>query len=186
MSARLKRTKKVKKTSVIPEHKKHQPGLVCSLAVTLAIMTFVAGTAIGAFMVAQTMRAEERQNKEAVLFIQKDNDVDAPTRVIYRNGLIAEYYEDDRPAKKAILLDEDLNNLEKYIDAIESSRLVKETTGYDYGYSMFRVFSAKLNRWIAISEYRGFDKVWSNSKAAEDLIDPIEDLLDKYLFSDEF
>ena len=177
------KSKRTKKTHIIPEHRKHQPKLVCSLAWMLAIMTFIAGTAIGAFFVAQAMRIEERQNRDAILFIYQEPGVDASTLVIYRNGLIAEIFSDDRPSNKAVLSDMDLQDLQRRIDGItrDDTRRVREVTSFEHGYSLNRVFSHEMNRWVVIREYRGSDIVRSNSRAVEDLVGPIERLIEIYL-----
>jgi len=147
-------------------------------------MTFIAGTAIGAFMVAQARRIEERQNRDAVLFIKQGAEIDAVTYVIYRNGLIAERFTDDRPDNKAIMNEEDLRDLKRRIENIDrdSSRAItRESTDFNHGESVMRVFSTRLSRWVILREYSGRDIFQSNAQSVLDLVDPIEQLIERYL-----
>ena len=187
MTRKLKRTKTNKKAA-IPECKKHQPGLVCSLSILLATMTFIAGTAIGAFMVAQARRVEERRNRDAVLFIQQDAEIDASTFVIYRNGLIAERFADSSLDRTFVMSNEDIQDLKRRVENVDrdSARaMVRETTDFNHGESVNRVFSTRLNRWVILEETHGRDVFRSNAQSVLDLVDPIERLIEKYLFANE-
>jgi hypothetical protein len=178
MPTKLKKSNKRNRLITIPESKKHQPRLVFSLAMTLAIMTFIAGTAIGCFLMSQVRRDEDRQNVNAVMFLSSSDGADGVKRIIYKNGLIVE--EIGSEINKAILTDDELDDLVDRIDLVENSKVTKDTTNYDMGKIKYRVFSDKLNRWVIIDERNGYDSYKSSSKAVEDLKYPIDQLFIKY------
>lgn len=147
----------------------------------LATMTFIAGTAMGMFMVSQHMRAEERQNRDAILFIQAGDAVDQETRVIFRNGLIVESFEDGRPDRRVLMSNADLESLELVISRIDTTRVTREITYTDREAYLERVFSVDLNRWVTLIEHRGRNIYRTASDQSSEVIEFLEYIFDKYL-----
>ena len=173
--------KKVKKTSsTIPDSKKHQPKLVLALTMMLAVMVFVAATAIGCFLVSQSKLRDARQNPNAILYSTSSEQKDEATFTIYMNGLIVREVASRGETQRSILRDEEVDDLENLIETIDPKIISKTTDEQNRARFIARVFSTRLKRWINLAEHDGYDVIRNESAAAEDLEVLLTQIISRY------